>query len=42
VRPRVTAGSDTMLQTGHAMFNRPDLAFESNSRQVQLVLRLQF
>jgi hypothetical protein len=42
VRPRVTAGSDTMLQTGHAMFNRPDLAFESNSRQVQLVMRLQF
>jgi hypothetical protein len=42
VRPRVTSGSDTMLHTGHDNFNRPDLAFESNSRQVQLVMRLQF
>lgn len=42
VRPRVTGGSNALLLTGNAMFNRPDLAFESNSRQVQLVLRLEF
>jgi hypothetical protein len=42
VRPRVTTGSHTILWTGHDMFNRPDLAFESNSRQLQLVVRLEF
>ena len=41
-RPRVTAGSNSLLLTGNAMFNRPDLAFESNSRQVQAVLRFEF
>jgi hypothetical protein len=42
VRPRVSAGSNSLGLTGNAMFNRPDLAFESNSRQLQLVLRLEF
>jgi hypothetical protein len=42
VRPRVTTGSNALLLTGNSMFNRPDLAFESNSRQLQLVLRLEF
>ena len=42
VRPRVTAASNSLLLTGNALFNRPDLAFESNSRQVQLVCRFEF
>jgi hypothetical protein len=42
VRPRVSAASNSLLITGDAMFNRPDLAFESNARQLQLVLRLEF
>ena len=42
VRPRVSGGSNSLLLTGNSMFNRPDLAFESNSRQVQAVLRLEF
>ena len=41
-RPRVAAGSNSLLLTGNAMFNRPELAFESNSRQMQAVLRLEF
>jgi hypothetical protein len=41
-RPRPGGGSNTLLITGHDLFNRPDQAFESNSRQLQLVLRLEF
>lgn len=42
VRPRVDGGSNSLMLTGNALFNRPDLAFESNSRQVQLVVRFEF
>ncbi len=42
VRPRVSPASNSMLIAGNALFNRPDLAFESNSRTLQLVLRLKF
>ena len=41
-RPRVSAGANSLLLTGNPMFNRPDLAFESNSRQMQAVLRFEF
>ena len=42
VRPRVSAASNSMLVTGNHIFNRPDLAFESNSRIMQLVLKVSF
>jgi hypothetical protein len=42
VRPRVTAGPTSLLVAGNPMFNRPDLAFESNARVVQLVARIRF
>jgi hypothetical protein len=42
LRPRVSAAATSMLLTGNALFNRPDLALESNSRQVQLVFRVAF
>ena len=42
VRPRVSAGSNWLLLTGSSMFNRPDMAFESNSRQLQFAVRLEF
>jgi hypothetical protein len=42
VRPRVSAASNSMMVTGNPIFNRPDLAFESNSRIMQLVLKLSF
>jgi hypothetical protein len=41
-RPRVTGASNALLITGNEVFNRPELAFESNSRKVQLVLRTDF
>jgi hypothetical protein len=42
LRPRVSAASNSMLVVGNPIFNRPDLAFESNSRTMQLVLKLSF
>lgn len=42
LRPRVAAGSTGLVRAGNALFNRPDLAFESNARTMQLVARLQF
>lgn len=41
-RARVTAAAQNMLLPQNALFNRPDLAFQSNARLIQLVARLQF
>jgi hypothetical protein len=42
LRARVTGAANGLLTTGNALFNRPDLAFESNSRAMQLVARFEF
>ncbi|HET8546482.1 MAG TPA: TonB-dependent receptor [Bryobacteraceae bacterium] len=42
LRARVTPAANGLLITGNPLFNRTDLAFESNSRTMQLVLRLEF
>jgi hypothetical protein len=42
LRARVGAAPTALLSTGNQLFNRPDLAFESNARIVQLVARFQF
>ncbi|HYO82134.1 MAG TPA: TonB-dependent receptor, partial [Bryobacteraceae bacterium] len=42
VRPRVSSAAASMLIAGNQLFNRPDLALESNSRMLQLVLRISF
>ena len=41
-RPRTTAGAQNLLLPQNALFNRPDLAFQSNARVIQLVGRFQF
>jgi hypothetical protein len=42
LRTRVGAADTSMLIPGNALFLRPDLAFQSNARVVQLVLRVEF
>jgi hypothetical protein len=42
LRTRVGAAETSMLIPGNSIFLRPDLAFQSNSRLGQLVLRVEF
>lgn len=42
VRSRATAASQNLLLPQNALFNRPDLAFQSNARTIQMVARFQF
>jgi hypothetical protein len=41
-RPRTTGAAQNMLLPQNAFFNRPDLAFQSNARAIQMVARFQF
>jgi hypothetical protein len=42
LRSRATAGVSALTLAGNAVFNRPDLAFQSNARTMQLALRFEF
>ncbi|HYO80104.1 MAG TPA: TonB-dependent receptor [Bryobacteraceae bacterium] len=42
LRSRTGGGDNSLLVPGNPLFLRPDLAFQSNSRTGQLVLRLEF
>jgi hypothetical protein len=42
LRSRTTASVNSLTLVNNPVFNRPDLAFQSNSRQLQLVARFTF
>ena len=42
LRSRATAASQNLLLPQSSLFNRPDLAFQSNARTIQMVARFQF
>ncbi|MBY0506512.1 MAG: carboxypeptidase regulatory-like domain-containing protein [Bryobacteraceae bacterium] len=42
VRARSSAAAQNLLFPQNALFNRPDLAFQSNARTIQMVARFQF
>jgi hypothetical protein len=42
LRSRTTGGVAALTLVGNAVFNRPDLAFQSNARQMQFALRFEF
>jgi hypothetical protein len=42
LRSRTTASVNSLTLVNNAVFNRPDLAFQSNARQLQLVARFTF